>query len=57
MMRMLAALALACALISPAAAARHPRGHCVPVFVEGVGTVRVCGMRQTAPRRPHARPA
>lgn len=51
MTRVLAALALACALISPAAAARQPRGFCVPVFVEGVGTVRVCGMRSHA-RRP-----
>ena len=50
MTRMLAALALACALISPAVAARRPRGHCVPVFVEGVGTVRVCGMRHHARR-------
>ena len=40
----LAALALACALLWPAAAEARSRRctHAIPVFFEGVGTVWVC---------------
>ncbi|WCS27213.1 hypothetical protein LOK46_10470 [Methylobacterium sp. NMS14P] len=40
----LAALALACALLWPAAAEARPRcrPHAVPVFIEGAGTVWIC---------------
>jgi hypothetical protein len=45
--RFAAALALACALLfSTVAEARHRRrGPCVPVFIEGAGTVWICGAR------------
>ncbi|MBY0252878.1 MAG: hypothetical protein K2X54_16115 [Methylobacterium organophilum] len=40
----LAALALACALLWPAAAEARPRRcpHAVPVFIKGAGTVWIC---------------
>ena len=47
MARLLAALALACALLlSTAADARgRRRGSCAPVFIEGAGTIWICGAR------------
>jgi hypothetical protein len=47
MTRFLAALALACALLISTAADARPRrrGPCVPVFIEGAGTILICGAR------------
>lgn len=41
---LLAALALACALLWPAAAEARPRScpRAVPIFIEGAGTVWIC---------------
>lgn len=46
MPRFLAALALACALLWPASAEARPRRTCLPVFIEGAGTVLLCGLKR-----------
>lgn len=41
--RLLAALALACALLWPVAVEAHPHSRtCMPTFIEGAGTVWIC---------------
>ena len=53
MARLLAALALACALLlSTAADARsRRRSSCTPAFIEGAGTIWICGARPARPCR------
>ncbi|SFJ67450.1 hypothetical protein [Methylobacterium brachiatum] len=50
MTRFLAVLALACALLLSTAADARPRrrGSCTPVFIDGAGTVWICGARPRA---------
>ncbi|MCB4803502.1 hypothetical protein QO001_000847 [Methylobacterium brachiatum] len=50
MTRIPAALALACALLISTAADARPRrrGPCVPVFIDGAGTIWICGARSCA---------
>jgi hypothetical protein len=45
MNRLLAALALAFALLWPAALEARPRRTCLPINIEGAGTVWVCVFR------------